>query len=471
LKLKISEGDIFTNINGIVHAYRFIASQKNITYDYSCSRDSYKCYFDPDKIEKILYNLLSNAFKYTPQNGWIHILIDFIGKEEKPAEIQIKVSNSARIIPPEQLARIFERFYQADSSGNTKIPGTGIGLALTQDLVSIYRGTIEVTSNSADGTTFTVTLPVSLESFACDEIVSDMPEVDELTLQLIAIEGQTEDRDSADQKNSEERSGTVDAAAVTKPTILIVDDNSDIRTYLKYNLSDEYETMEAINGTEGLKKALDCIPKLVICDVMMPGMDGYELCAEIKTDIRTCHIPVIILTAKASEEDRLESIETGADAYIAKPFDLRVLKTRIKQLISSREQLKQLFRRELTIGPSTVLVESTDEALMKRILKVMSNNISDPDFGVEELGKEVGLSRTHLYRKIKQLNGSTAIEFVRNMRLQRAAQLFEQNKLYVAEVAYQSGFKELSYFRKIFKDFYGMSPKEYIRKCGGNPAD
>jgi transcriptional regulator GlxA family with amidase domain len=184
----------------------------------------------------------------------------------------------------------------------------------------------------------------------------------------------------------------------------------------------------------------------------------------LKTDIRTCHIPVIILTAKATTKDQLESIETGADVYISKPFDIQLLEKHVHQLLTTREQLKMRYQRELTIRPSDIVVESTDESLMNRIIKVMSENISNPDFGVEELGREVGISRTHLYRKLKQLTNLTAIEFVRNMRLQRASQLFKQNKLYVAEVAYMSGFKELSYFRKIFKELYGISPQDYISR-------
>jgi AraC-like DNA-binding protein len=196
----------------------------------------------------------------------------------------------------------------------------------------------------------------------------------------------------------------------------------------------------------------------------MPEMDGNELCARLKTHEPTCHIPVIILTAKASAEDQLESIETGADAYISKPFDVRLLRTHVNNLLAAREKLKQIYRRELTIRPSDVTVKSSDEKLMDRIVRFMNENLSDPDFGVEELGKEVGLSRTHLYRKIKQMTHLTAIEFVRNMRLQRAAQLFRQNRMHVAEVAYMSGFKELSYFRKIFKEVYGVSPQEFIIK-------
>jgi DNA-binding response OmpR family regulator len=368
--------------------------------------------------------------------------------------VTISISDTGNGISPEDLGRIFERFYQIDSMGSAPVAGTGIGLALTNDLVTIYRGTIQVESTLGKGTKFTVCLPAGRESFKADEFIQGLPMADDLRLQLIS----TEDADF--EMVSDEAIHDEDGA-----TLLIVDDNADIRKYLMDNLDKDYRIIEARDGQEGLEKALKYLPELVICDVMMPRMDGYDLCAALKTDMQTCHIPVIILTAKARPEDHLESLETGADAYISKPFDLRLLETQIHQLISGREQLKQLFRRELTIGPSKIVVESSEEKLLGRIIKIMSDNISNPDFGVEELGREVGLSRTHLYRKLKQLTNQTAVEFVRNMRLQRAAQLFKQKKLYVAEVVYMCGFKELSYFRKIFKEVYGMSPQEYVNSC------
>ncbi len=458
IKLNISKGDLFNYVHGIVNAYQFVAKQKNIDYKFISPVEEYFCYFDADKIEKILYNLLSNAFKFTPAGGKITVSVELLKKEtvsvENPDTLNIIVSDTGKGIPPELLSRIFERFYQVDLKSNNKNPGTGIGLALTDDLVQIYRGQIKVESKPGAGSTFIVTLPIDESSFREEEFSSDIPDVDQLKHQVIVLEDTYYDGLPGEDNMPESK----------KTAILIVDDNKDIRKYLKNNLRETYQVIEANDGVDGLEKALKYLPALVICDVMMPEMDGYELCAKLKTDMRTCHIPVIILTAKATPGDQLESIETGADVYISKPFDFLLLGTHINQLIVTREQLKVLYRRELTLRPSDIIVESTDEKLINRIIKVMSDNISNPDFGVEDLGREVGMSRTHLYRKIKQLTNLTAIEFVRNMRLQRAAQLFKQNKLYVAEVAYMSGFKELSYFRKIFKEFYGISPQEYTSK-------
>jgi len=468
VKLNIANGDIFTYINGILNAYKFAAAQQDITYNYTSDVESHLCYFDADKIEKILYNLLSNAFKFTPAGGRIAVSIKLQNQGENSTShenVIIQVSDSGSGIKEENLDKIFQRFYQADTNSNYKNPGTGIGLALTHDLVTIYRGTIKVESIHGKGTTFIVSLPVDKASFREEEITEDLPVLNDLKLQLIEAEDHDFKMKDDDESDIDENSITEIDPDKMHPDLLVVDDNPDIRKYLIEELGSEFSIIEARDGQEGFDKALKYLPKLVVCDVMMPRMNGYELCENLKTEMITCHIPVIILTAKATSGDQMESIETGADAYISKPFDIRLLETQIRQLIASREQLKQLFRRELTIGPTEIVVDSSDEKLLNRIVKIMSENISNPDFGVEDLGKGVGLSRTHLYRKLKQLTGHTAIEFVRNMRLQRAEQLFKQNKLYVAEVAYMSGFKELSYFRKIFKEYYGMSPQEYINSC------
>jgi len=466
VSLNISKGDIFQYIKGIVNAYQFAADQKNISFRFTSETETLTCYFDPDKIEKILYNLLSNAFKFTDINGKIEVDVKLISFEnnnsQEPGSIQITVSDSGKGIPADQLDKIFQRFYQVGQLNSEKTTGTGIGLALTHELVTIYRGNISVESTPGIGTTFTVQLPISQGSFKTEEFSQELPDVDQKKHQLIALEdfGMQQDDEEEDDLNEDESPDHNDNKK--QATILVVDDNRDIRHFLRDHLGIEYRIIVARDGVEGLKKALKYMPALVISDVMMPKMDGFELCAKLKTDMQTCHIPVIILTAKASTDDELEGIETGADAYIAKPFDIRKLEGHVRRLIAGREQLKQLFKREITVGPSDIVVESSDEKLLNRIIKVMNDNISNPDFGVEELGREVGLSRTHLYRKLKQLTNLTAIEFVRNMRLQRAGQLFRQHKRYVAEVVYMSGFKEMSYFRKIFKEFYGMSPQEYI---------
>lgn len=460
-RLNVSYGDISQYLNSIVSAYRFTAQQKRIRFSYHADFESCMCYFDADKLEKITYNLLTNAFKFTCEGGEITVIANLLSDDHNstgsPGHIQIKVVDTGRGIEAQHLERIFERFYQVESSGNEASLGTGIGLSLTSDLVKMCHGKITVLSEPGKGSSFIVTLPVKRDSFREEDFISGLPDLDQYRQQLIA----SEEFDCEDEISNEEIH-THGKGSEHLPLILIIDDNRDIRKYLFSKLSSHYYLIEASDGQEGLNKALKYNPKLVICDVMMPGMNGYELCEKLKTDMRTCHIPVIILTAKASQKDQIESLETGADAYISKPFNSKILEKQINQLINSREQLKQFFKNGNTFSPDEIIVESSDKILLNRIIKVMSSNLSNPDFGVEELGREVGLSRAHLYRKLKQMTGHSAIEFVRNMRLQRAAQLFRQNRIYVAEVAYLSGFKELSYFRKIFREFYGMSPQEYI---------
>jgi signal transduction histidine kinase/ligand-binding sensor domain-containing protein/DNA-binding response OmpR family regulator len=469
LKLKVARGNICEFIQGIASAYEFATRQKNIKYGVHLPHEKPMCYFDGDKLEKILYNLLSNALKFTPSGKQIDINVQFIhvpvatnimienGKRNSDLAnyIVIKVKDTGKGIPSNKLDKIFERFYQVEGDEMHPAGGTGIGLSLTKDLVEIYRGRISVKSKLNEGTEFTILLPTDRSLFKEHEI-DDMPPVhDELKSGLIAIDEDHLDIESSiDAKiNSSEN--------CAKKTIIIVDDNRDVRMYLSGVLSVKYNIVLAKNGVDGFEKAVKYLPQLIVSDVMMPEMDGYAFCEKIKNDVLTCHIPVILLTAKATNDDKVTGYEFGADVYISKPFDVDVLKAVIAQQLETREKLKDIFRRELILQPSDVSVVSSDEKLLNRIIKILDEKLSDSEFGVEELGREVGLSRTHLYRKIKELTSLTAIEFIRNMRLKRAANLLKQNKLYVSEVAYMCGFNELSYFRKIFKELFGVSPQKY----------
>jgi len=469
LKLAVARGDIIKFVNDIFDNYRFAATKKNIRYNISIPIKTHVCYFDGDKIEKILYNLLSNALKFTPSGGEIsaevrltspfrgtHPLFDH--KNGDPADsthIEIIVKDTGAGIPEDKLEKIFERFYQIEGDKNYLPGGTGIGLSLTKDLVDIYRGKLEVKSKPHEGSEFKVLLPTDKNFFEQHEFVMCAPTHDELRSELAMLDEDHLDMHPADEvaEQQEHPEGS--------PLVLIVEDNREVRQYVASALKNKYNILQARDGVEGFKKALKHLPQLIISDVMMPKMDGFKLCEKVKNDMLTCHIPVILLTAKAANSDIQEGIETGADAYISKPFDVSILKATVDQLIETREKLKELFRRKLILEPKDVEITSPDEKLLKRIITVLDDKLSDPEFSVEQLGKEVGLSRTHLYRKIKSLTDMTAIEFIRNIRLEYAARLLQQNKLYVSEVAYMSGFKELSYFRKVFKEMYGMSPQEF----------
>ena len=468
LKLCLSRGDVVRFIEEIVESYRFATTQKNIRYQVSLPEGPHICYFDGDKIEKILYNILSNALKFTPSGGKITIQVAFskaAGDQVNdlqlqqispvsPTHMEIRVKDTGKGIPDDQLQKVFERFYQVGEN-NQLASGTGLGLTLTKDLIHIYRGSIEVQSKVDEGSEFNVVLPVDRKLFADHEITHHAPTHDEIRAELIDLDEDHLDTHHPvdDQSEQHLRQGI--------PLLLVVDDNRDIRRYLYDVLKEDYNIVEAKDGEEGLQKTVKYLPQLIISDVMMPRMDGYAFCEQIKNDQLSCHIPVILLTAKASNRDHQEGMEIGADAYLSKPFDIEVLKATINQLIENREKLKDLFRRRLVLEPKEIELVSHDERLLDRIITALDEKLSDPEFGVEQLGREVGLSRTHLYRKIKEMTGLTAIEFIRNMRLQCAAKLLHQNKLYVSEVAYMCGFKELSYFRKVFREMYGMSPQEY----------
>jgi signal transduction histidine kinase/ligand-binding sensor domain-containing protein/DNA-binding response OmpR family regulator len=464
LRLSVAKGDIIDFIIEIVNTYKFAILQKKIEYNISVPNGSNICYFDGDKIEKIIYNLLSNALKFTPPGGQIDFSAEFVyisvsGSEQgsekagNPNHLSIKVKDTGPGIPGNKLERVFERFYQLE--GDQHHLGSGIGLSLTKDLIDIYRGKIDIRSNINEGTEFSILIPIDKNCFTQDEIVYTPPGHDEMKHELVLMNDDYLEDEPEDNVlvKSESKTDTL--------ALLIADDSRDVRQYLLEEFKDNYNVILARNGKVAMDKALEHLPAIIISDVMMPEMNGYEFCEKIKSDLLTCHIPVILLTAKATDQDRLEGIEIGADAYISKPFDINILQATVQQLINSREKLKDIFRREVILEPKGIEVVSPDEKLIARIIKTLNENISEPDFGVEELGREVGLSRTHLYRKIKELTGMSAIEFIRNKRLQMAAGLLLQNKLYVSEIAYMCGFKELSWFRKIFKEVYGMAPLEY----------
>jgi signal transduction histidine kinase/DNA-binding response OmpR family regulator len=454
MKLKIASGEIKKYLEGIIEAYRYIAEQKNISLVFQAEHEI-ECFFDNDKIDKILYNLLSNAFKYTDNQGRILVSLDKykIIKEtgsEIPA-IRITVEDNGRGIDEKHKMKIFERFYQAEDDG-TSNSGTGIGLSLTHELVKIYRGTIHVESTLGYGSRFIVTLPCNKESFNENEIVREHI-LDTTLFRNLQVERFVSD--------TEKTGFTEQVETNDKPLVLIVEDNIDTIIHLREHLSPKFNLHVALDGNAGWNKAINLVPEAIISDVIMPSLNGFQLCEKLKNDDRTCHIPVILLTALADRTDQIEGFECGADEYIIKPFDMDILKVKVLNLIENREKLKHFFRKAVMYPPPDISIDSADDKLMRRVMKVLNDEISNPDFGVDELSKRVGLSRTHLYRKLLKITSQSPVELIRNTRLQRAAQLLRENKLYVAEVADMAGFKEISYFRKMFKDFYGLSPVEY----------
>lgn len=452
IKLKVEKGLIYNFVSSIIEVNLEYAFTRGIVINFESNLKDFECFFDADKLEKILYNLLSNSIKYTPSGKNINVSLNNtsqLGEGELKPYIRLVVADEGVGIDNKHKQLIFQRFYQIDEAKQL-YSGTGIGLSLTKELIDVYRGQIQLQSEIGQGTTFVVKLPYREEDFTDQEIM-----LENETLQLFY------------GKNSHQTHSELplidDNFKTSNPTILIVDDNDDILTFLYNNLKDNFKISFATDGIQGFEKATTILPQLIISDVMMPNSNGYELCKQLKLDERTCHIPVILLSAKANIDDQAEGIMYGADDYITKPFDLDLLKLKAVNLITSRAKLKKIFIQN-AIVPENISINSPNDKLLKRIIKTLEENISDCDFGVEELSKAVGLSRMHLYRKLNDLVQLSPVEFIRNFRLQRSAQLLLQKKVYVSEVSYLCGFQEISYFRKIFKEYYGQSPSEYANK-------
>ena len=461
LRLNLSSGDVIEFIHEIVISFSDLSEKKEIRYTFHTNIDQLHILFDHDKLEKILFNLLANAFKFTQDKGKISVNIGVKGsdtvtsnslmKSNKTDWLEIKIIDSGIGIPKSKHEKIFERFFQSESPGTLVNKGSGIGLSLTYEFVKLHGGTIEVDSEPGRGSCFTVLLPVDhttqkpFDSRIITEIIR--PQTAETSKELV--------------DNSIARSHK------NKPVLLIIEDNEDFRFYLKDNLKYKFEVKEAVNGQDGWDQIVELVPDLVISDIMMPVMDGIGLCQKVKSDKRTSHIPIILLTARASDQQKLEGLEVGADEYITKPFNFEILETRLKYLINKREELKNAFKNKIEISPSDISVTSVDEKFIKKALEIVEKNISNPEFSVEELSRELAVSRVHLYKKLVSLTGKTPIEFIRIMRMKRAAQLLEKSQMNVSEVAYQVGFNDPKYFTKYFKMEFNILPSRYSQMKSG----
>ena len=455
VKMNLGEGNITDFTQVMIDSYQFLALQNNIKYSFTSELKQHTCLFDADKIEKIVTNLLSNAFKFTPCNGVIKVKLNVFQRNESGEleMFQIKVEDSGIGIKDEFKGRIFDRFFQIENSEEHN-SGTGIGLALTQELIAIYGGTIRLENELGKGSSFFVTLPCHEKYFNADEISKDIISIpyrsDELDFSNEAIISEPYEGDEMNFDNK-------------KSTILLVEDSLEIVQFLQEHFEEDFNFVSTNDGMNGFDKAVLTLPQVIILDVMMPKMNGFQLCEKLKKDERTCHIPVIFLTALAEIKEQMEGLENGADDYITKPFEVDLLRIKVNNLIESRRKLKLLYQKKLTLDTMGLVPDSTDEKLIRKILNIVEKEISNSGFGVEELSKIVGLSRTHLYRKVLEISNQSPVELIRNLRLEKAASLLGQNKFYISEVAYMAGFSEISYFRKIFKEFYGVSPSEFAK--------
>lgn len=401
---------------------------------------------DKEKLARIVFNLLSNALKYTPAGGFIHVSLADEGER-----LRIEVKDSGKGIDKEELTKVFERFFQAKGAAS----GTGIGLALVKSFVELHHGEVRVESEPGKGTCFIVLLPRQQEGF----VEKPQPAAADKSSSF-SDDGSLQYIDDGERHGGKLQQ--IISEHVEKPTILIIDDNNDIRQYERTLLQDYYFVLEASDGREGLEIARKEVPDLVICDVMMPVMDGLEFTQQLKTNTATSHIPVIMLTAKNLEEHRAEGYEQGADSYITKPFHSKVLLARVENLLHQRAHLRQLFAQGAAEGKETEeevsRLDDRDKAFVKQLHDIIKSNMGNSDFGVEDIGAEIGLSRVQLYRKVKAITGSSVVDLLRKARLAKARRLLEANSMNISEVAYEVGFSSPSYFTKCFKDEYGMLP-------------
>ena len=412
--------------------------------DSSATTDENLVIADRDKIEHVYFNLMSNALKYTPEGGCITTTV-----EHSDQHFTITISDTGKGIDQKELPHLFERFYQAQGS----IGGTGIGLSLVKAYVDMHQGTIDVTSQPGKGTSFIVRLPDTQPGYDPSKDVQTTPRIEDKNLvddNYVSVD--------IDANAATERITNAEDFDSERPLVLIIDDNNGMRAYLRSILKDKYNVSEAADGKQGLEKACREIPKLIICDVMMPVMDGLEFTRQLKQNMATSHIPVILLTARSLAEQREEGYDTGADSYLTKPFSGSVLLSRVDNLLRNRTMLRSLFSGDKKEEAAEEQLGSRDQTFINRLRNSIRQNMGDSDFTVERLGEEVGLSRVQLYRKVKALTGQTPVDLLKKARLERARFLVEKTDKSISEIAYEVGFTAPSYFNKCFKDEFGVNP-------------
>jgi len=450
MQMRMSERDLVAFINDIYTLFNHQAKIRQITFTFDHDCDELPVWIDRSNFDKVVVNVLSNAFKYTHSGGKIGIRLT-----HDATTATIAIRDNGEKIPEDQLEKIFQRFYQADSFTNDRNAGTGIGLDLTRSLVEMHHGTITV-HNLDEGCEFVITIPLGHAHLKPEEMISESELPQEPLAGLQAALDQPEEEETTPYE-------PIDSHATT---IVIAEDDDEIRSYLEAELSKDYDVHVCVNGREALTEVYRVKPSLVISDVMMPEMDGNALCSQLKTNSSTNFIPVILLTARSRDEDRLEGLETGADAYIVKPFNMDILRRTIVNLLNSRRLLKMKYERtdELEERVDDIRLKSPDEKLLEKIMDCIRKNITNSDLNIDMISDEVGISRVHLHRKMKELTGQTPHDFIRSIRLKKAAQLLAEKGMNVTEVMYACGFANSASFSTIFRKYYGMSPRDYMRE-------
>ncbi len=449
LRLHVTEGELTAFVEDVVQSFADISERKHIQLNFTSDVPRLYVQFDHDKVERILFNLLSNAFKFTLEEGKISVVMDAADQQKADGIllVSIRVTDTGIGIPADKLHRIFERFFQHSSGSAVLNQGTGIGLSITKEFVEMHGGTIEVESLPGQGTAFTVRMPLKAVTEAKPVLPADPAR------QWETLGGEEVNHHSE------------------MPTVLLVEDNDDFRFYLKDNLKNNYRIIEATNGKEGWHKALAVHPQLIVSDISMPYMDGIVLSRKLKADKRTCHIPIILLTALTGEVQQLQGLQTGANDYITKPFNFEILHAKMRSLLTLRRDLKTTYTRQIKVLQPEVKIQTEDERLLQAIVRCLEENMISPQLSVEFLSRQVGMSRSSLYSKVLELTGETPVEYIRSFKLDKASILLEKSDFSISEIAYQTGFSTPNYFARAFKAKFNMLPSEYIaekRKSGQN---
>lgn len=464
-KLKAAEQDIVPFLKGIVAALELLAGQNDLDMRFEGAEESIMLFFDPEKLEEVFYNLLLNAVKFTPQGGRITVSVSRTQESDSRfpgGALDIVISDTGPGIPSERMQHIFDLFYQVNGSYSGSYKGSGIGLSIVKGLVELHHGTVHVTSRQEErsGTEFVVRLPFGgghlKPEERCDLTPSGYTGKERPDIRQLYI-AEKEEKEHA--FNEQEGDGAFPAKG--NAVVLVVEDNADVRSYIRRGLEPDYEVVEAVDGLLGMEKAKTIIPDLIISDVMMPGADGFQLCKTLKNNVETSHIPVILLTAKVSEPDVVNGLESGADDYMAKPFNMRMLSARIRNLIALRSQLQQESQRRMTLQPVKPVVSHIDKTFLLKLQTAVNDNLSDPEFNVEALSKTLDMSGATLYRKVHALTGESPTEYIRSSRLKRAAEMLKSSGGSVTEVVFEVGFTSRAYFTKCFKEKFHQLPSTF----------
>ncbi|WP_282080109.1 hybrid sensor histidine kinase/response regulator [Aquimarina algiphila] len=461
-RISVCKINLFDFTEDIVSYFKEEAYSRNIQLDFDSDISEIFVWADQKMLEKIIFNILSNAIKVTPDDGAINVsltssnkyVLPLLDKKDTTKTVEIIISDTGPGLKKKQVSKIFERFYQVENLNKSYYGGTGIGLEVVQSFVGLHKGKVEVESKFGKGTTFKIIFPRGKKHFSKKQIVSDENEVyvqKEIFMENIVLSQNNDIQIIGDQKKVKNKKLN---------RLLLVEDNIELRNYLKNELKQDYKITTANNGSEGIELAKSILPDIIITDVIMPEMDGFEFCKLIKSDIQTSHIPLLMLTAKTRVDDRIEGIGLGADAYMIKPFDMRLLKLRLSQLINSRRLIFDKYFSKISGAEENANTVPIDKEFIQKVLTFINENISDPDLNVEALASQLNLSRSQLYRKIKALTGQTVNQFLRNVRLERAKEILETGSAKVSEVCYKVGFSSPSYFTKCFKAHFNILPTE-----------